>query len=123
MVQLIEREEAHAGIIRLRAEDAIQLDGVANRLVNLQAELRTVENQIELALGTLVGPVQSDGLFGDARGVFQKLQFVHQLVAFQLMLSAEGVRIGTLLNLAVTKAERGETGATCVTRLIDETAD
>ena len=67
--------------------------------------------------------MQSDGLLGDARGVFQKLQFIDQLVAFQLMLSTEGVRIGAFLNLAVTKAERGETGATCIACLIDETAD
>jgi hypothetical protein len=66
-IELIEREEAHAGVIRLRAQDAIQLDGVADGFVNLQPQLRAIENQIELALGTLVGRVQSDGLFGDAR--------------------------------------------------------
>src|SRR5678815_2271960 len=115
MVQLVQRQEAHAGVIRFRAEDAIQLDRVADGFVNLQPQLRAIENQIELAFGTLVGGVQRDGLFGDTRGVFQKLQFVYQLVAFQLMLTAEGIRVRALLNLALTKAERSKTGATGVT--------
>ena len=86
-------------------------------------ELRAVQNQVELALGALVGGVQRHGLFGDARRVLQQAQLVHQLVALQLILAAEGVRIGALLDLAVLVAERGEAGAREIARLVDDAAE
>ena len=70
--QLVEREEAHAGVIGLAAEHAVELDGVADGFVNLQAELRAVQNQVELAFGALVGGVQRHGFFGDARRVLEQ---------------------------------------------------
>ena len=111
VAQLVEREEAHAGVVGLAAQHAVELDGMADRFVNLQAELRAVQNQVELAFGTLIGGVQRHGLFGDARRVFEQAQFVHQFVALQLILAAEGVGVGALLDLAVLVAEGGEAGA------------
>ena len=76
MVQLVEREKAHARVVGFRAQHAIELDGMADGFVNLQAELAAVENQIERAFGTLIGRVQRDGFFGDARGILEQSQLV-----------------------------------------------
>ena len=67
--QLIDGEEAHARIVGLAAQNAIELDGMANRLVDLQSQLGAIEDQVEIALGALIGGVQGDGFFGDARGI------------------------------------------------------
>src|SRR5579872_1427383 len=60
LAELIEGEKTHARIIGLTAEDAVELDGVADRLVNLQGQLRAIQNQMEGALGALIGGVQRD---------------------------------------------------------------
>ena len=52
-----------------------------------------------------------------------RLQLVDQLVAFELILAAEGIRVGALLNLAVLVAERGDARAGEVAGLIDDAAD
>src|ERR1022692_2751059 len=39
VVELIEGEKAHAGVVGFAAEDAVELDGMADGFVNLQAEL------------------------------------------------------------------------------------
>src|ERR1035441_4512690 len=96
--QLIEREEAHARVVGLAAQDAVELDGMADRLVDLQSQLRAVEDEVELALGALIGAVQRDGFCGDARGVPDQVPLVDQLVALKLMLPAEGIRIRALLD-------------------------
>ena len=49
-VQLIERQEAHARVIRLGAKNAVQLDGVADGFMDLQGKLAAIENQIEISL-------------------------------------------------------------------------
>ena len=123
MAQLIEREEAHARVVGLAAQHAIELDGVADGFVNLQAQLRAVEDQVEFALGALVGLMQRHGLFGDARGVLQQAQLVHQFVAFQLELAAEGIGEGALLKIAVLVAGGRETRAREAARLIDYAAE
>src|ERR1039458_25706 len=87
--QLIEREEAHARVVGLAAQDAVELDGMADRLVDLQAQLRAVEDEVELALGALFGAVQRHGFFGDARGVPDQVPLVDQLVALKLMLRSK----------------------------------
>ena len=43
---------------------------MAHRFVNLQTQLRAVENNIERALRTLVGFEQRDGFFAHAAGIF-----------------------------------------------------
>jgi len=61
--------------------------------MNLQAELRTVEDDVKFSFWTLIGFVQRNGLFRDAPGVFYHLQFVNQLVSFVLPLAAIRIRI------------------------------
>ncbi len=100
VVQLVEREKAHARVVGLRTQHAIELDGMADGFVNLQSELAAIQDQIEAAFGALIGRVQRHGLFGDARRVLQQIEFVDQLVAFELVLAAEGIRIRALLDLA-----------------------
>ena len=55
VVQLVEGEEAHAGVVGFPAEDAVELNRMADGFVDLQAELAAVQDQIEFALGALVG--------------------------------------------------------------------
>ena len=98
MIQLVEREKAHARIIGLGTEHAIELDGMADGFVNLQPELAAIQDQVEAAFGALIGRVQRHGLFGHERRVRQQIQFVDQLVALELMLAAERIRIGALLD-------------------------
>ena len=64
--QLIHGEKTHAREIRFHAEDAVELDGMADGFVNLQPELRAAQNNRALAFGALRGGVQRDGLLGDA---------------------------------------------------------
>src|ERR1700722_5466823 len=55
VIQFIEREKAHARVIGLRAQHAIELDGMADGFVNLEPDLAAVQDQIEAALGALIG--------------------------------------------------------------------
>src|ERR1017187_2728696 len=121
--QLIEREEAHARVVGLAAQDAVELDGMADRLVDLQAQLRAVEDEVELALGALFGAVQSHGFFGDARGVPDQVPLVDQLGPLKLMLPAEGIRIRALLDLTVFVGQRLVADAAEVASLIDQAAE
>ena len=122
VIQLIQREEAHARVVGLAAQHAIEFDRVADGFVNLQAQLRAVQNQVEFAFGTLVGGVQRHRLFGDPRRVLQQAQLVHQFVALQLILSAEGVGERALLDLAVLVAQRRKARAGETASLIDHGA-
>ncbi len=76
---------------------------MADGFVNLQAELRAVQDDRLRALGRLRRGMQRDGFFGDARRVAHKIERFDQLVARQLMLPAETIRIGTLLNFVAGK--------------------
>ena len=98
LAQLLEREEAHAREIRFHAQHAVEFDGMADGFVNLQAELRAFENDGALAFGTLRGFVQRDGLFGDALRVADQIERFDQFVAGKLMLAAEAIGIGALLD-------------------------
>ena len=69
--QLVESEKRRAGKIGFHAEHAVELDGVADRLVNLQAELRAIEHDVVRAFGTLVRRMQRDGLLCDLLCVLQ----------------------------------------------------
>ena len=96
--QLVEREERGAGEVRFHAQHAIKFDGMPDGFVDLQPELRAIENDVEHAFGTLVGVMQSHGFFGDAAGILDEVQFINQFVSFVLPLSAERIRIRPLLN-------------------------
>ena len=96
---------------------------MADRLVNLQSQLRAIEDQVELAFRALIGAVQRDGFFGDARGVSDEIPLVDQLVAFELMLTAKGIRIRALLDLAILISRRRVADAADVAGLVDEAAE
>src|ERR1700722_738554 len=101
--QLVDCEKGSAGEIRFHAEYAIQFNGVSDRFMDLQTELRAVKNHIEHAFGTLVGMMQRDRFFGDSPGVLHQLQLFNQLVALILPLPAIRSRIRSLLNFAPGK--------------------
>src|SRR5579859_2624693 len=121
-VQLVERQKAHARVVGFGAKHAVQLNWMADRFMNLQPELRAVQNQIEAPLRALVGRVQRHRFLGHARSIFEQLQLFHQFVALQLVLPAERVGVRALLDFAVAKAVRRESRAARVARLIDQTA-
>src|SRR5450755_2861645 len=70
-----------------------------DRFVNLQSQLRAVENNVENALWALIRAVQCDRLFSNPAGVFQQLEFVDEFISFVLPLASKRIRIGALLNL------------------------
>src|SRR5271157_1320559 len=123
VVELVECEKARAGVVGFAAEDAVELDGMADGFVNLQAELRAIEDQVKLTFRALRGGVQRHGFFGDARGMAQQVELSHQLVAFQLVLAADGVGERALLDFAVLVAESGEARAAGGAGLIDQAAE
>ncbi len=103
LAQLFGREETHAREIRFHAQDAVELDGMADGFVDLQAELRAIEDDRALPFGALRGGMQRDGLFGDALRVADKVERFDQLVAREHVLPAEAIRIGALLNFVAGK--------------------
>src|SRR5579864_1558625 len=50
IVQLVEGQEAHAGVVGLRTQHAIQLNRVPDRFMDLEPDLAAVQNQIEASL-------------------------------------------------------------------------
>ena len=72
--------------------------------VNLQSELRAVENNRPRAFRALRGFVQSHRFFADAVGVARQVHGLNQFVTLQSVLAAEAVGIRALLNLVVGKA-------------------
>ncbi len=119
LAQFLGGEERHAGEVGFHAEHAIEFDRMSNRFVDLQSELRRIENDVVIALRTLIGFVQGDGFFRDASSVLQQLQFFDQFVAFVLPLTAERVRIRALHDLASGERVRGVTGADSRLHLVD----
>ncbi len=121
--KFFECEKTHAREICLHAEHSIELDGVADGFVNLQAELRAVENDCLRALGRLRRRMQRDRFFGDARGVPNQVERFHQLVARELVLPAKAVRIRTFLNLVPGKRGRDDSRAGLHLDLMDNRPD
>src|SRR6266478_1051066 len=69
LAQFFEREETHARKICFHAQDAIELDRMADGFVNLQAELRAAQNERTCASGSLRCRMQRDSFLGDTRCV------------------------------------------------------
>src|SRR5581483_12135637 len=92
---------------------------MSNRLVNLQRQLRALEDDVERALRTLLRLVQRYTFLGDAACILQQLELVDQFVAFVLPLSTERTGIGTLLNIAPGKGICGVTSSRRVLGLVD----
>src|SRR4029077_8954725 len=109
--ELVQGEKAHAGEIRFHAEDAVELDGMADGFVNLQAELAAFKNDGARALGTLRGLMQSDRFLGNRAGVADEVHGFDGLVALEGVLAAEAIRVGALLDFVVGKAGGDDAGA------------
>src|SRR6185437_3201595 len=77
---------------------------MADGFVNLQAELRAIENNRALPFGTRSGVVQRDAFLGDARRVPKQIEFLDKFVAAQHVLPAETIRIRALLNFLSRKS-------------------
>src|SRR6185503_20625378 len=67
-LELVGGEEARARVRGLGAEHSIELGGMAARLVDLQVELRRVEDDREPARWALWRGQELDGLFGERSG-------------------------------------------------------
>ncbi len=103
--QLFYSKKTHACEIRFLPQYAIELDGMADGLVNLQAQLRRAENNSARAFGTLCGGMQRDSLLAGTLRVADKIKRFDQLISLEGVLSAEAVWIRALLNFAI--GERG----------------
>ena len=123
MRELIERQEAHAREIRFHAEDAIEFDGMADGFVNLQAELRAVQNDRARAFRALRGRMQRDGFFGDALRVAGQIERFDQFVAREHVLAAKAIRIGALLNFAARETGGDDSRARLHFHLMNRGAD
>src|SRR6202453_2690036 len=77
-----------------------------NRFMDLQSKLRTIQNQIESALRTLICLVQRDSLFGNLASILDEIRLFNELISFVLPLSAERIRIRTLLDLIAVECVR-----------------
>src|SRR5688572_9472173 len=88
--------------------------------MDLETELAAVENQIERALGTQVRRMECHSLPSDSWRVCEQIQLAHQLIALQLILPPERIRIRTLLYLVVFERVRGEAGPRCGTSLVND---
>src|SRR5215467_2854426 len=82
---------------------------MANRFVDLQAQLAATQDQRAGLFRTLRRIMQGYCLFGDTGGVLQQVQRFHQLIAAQNVLPAETVRVGALLDSVALEASRGDT--------------
>src|SRR5439155_16546102 len=98
LVQLIERQKTCPCEIRFLTENPVKFDRMADRFVNLQAELASVEEKRSSFLGALCCRVQRDRLLGHARSVPQQFKGLDQFISCQCVLTAKTIRVGALLN-------------------------
>jgi len=105
---LIERQEGRAGVRGLLAEDAVELDGVAARLVNLQRELGVADDEGGLGRGANLRRQDLRGLFRDARGVPEQVQAADVLVARGREVTPERIGIGTGLDVLLGDGGRDD---------------
>src|SRR5664280_1895023 len=75
-------------------------------LVDLQRELRRVENDIERAFGTLRSRMQRDRLLGNFGGMLQQPQLLDKFIPSALELAAVRVGIRALLDFRTLKRIR-----------------
>ena len=119
LAQLVQRKKRCAGKVCFHPQNPIKFDGVSDGFMNLEPKLRTVEDNREHAFRTLLRLVQCYCFFADAPGVLQQLEFVNQLVALVLPLSAVRSGVGPLLDIVSREGVSGVTGAGRVLGLMD----
>src|SRR5262249_47716603 len=91
--------EARPGVAGLGAEDPIELGRVTAALVDLEVELRRVEDDGEATGRALRRAEQSDRLLGERPGAAGEVEAADVLVAGGLERSAVGVRVAPALVL------------------------
>ena len=106
---VVGREERRSGVRLLHAEDAVELDGVADRFVHLEDDLRRVEDDGRHLARAFGRPQQRDGLAGDALRLLREAQRADVLVPGGPDMAPKRVGKGPTLHLAV--ADRGELDA------------
>ena len=116
--ELGEVEPGRAGVGRLPAEDAVELDGVADGLVDLQRHLLAAEDQRRLAARARRRRQQGPRLLGDAGGVGLEVDLVDELPPPRAVLAA-GRRVRAALRLAVADRRRHDPGAALAHALVD----
>src|SRR5207248_4429 len=110
-VQLIESQKARAGEIGFLAEDTVQLDGVANRFVNLQAELAGTQDKRADFFRALRGRMERGGFFGDDGSISHQIERIDEFISLESMLAAKTIRIRSLLNFLALKRSSGNATA------------
>ena len=93
--------EAGAGICGLGSVDAVELGGVAAGLMNLERQLRGIEDDGLATRRAVLGAKEGAGLLGHPRCVGGELHRLHQLPAALAHFAAEGVGIAALLQLVL----------------------
>src|SRR3989338_3037619 len=117
--ELVEGEEAHPGEVRLHPQHAVELDGMADGLVDLQAELGALEEDGAVPFRALGRLVQRYGFLAHAPGVLDELQALDELVARRGVLPAEGVRVAALLDFILGKRSGDQARAGVNLGLVD----
>src|SRR5258708_6527338 len=103
LVQLVERQKTCAGEIRFLTKNTVQLDGMADRFVDLQPELAAAEDEGADLFRALRSGMKRDDLFRDDRRVFHQIERFNEFVTLQRMLAAKTAGIRTLLNFFILK--------------------
>src|SRR6266850_282276 len=98
MIELVERQKTGARKIGFLAKNPIELDGVPDGFVNLQAELASAEDDRSRFLRALRSGVQRRGFFRDDGRVAEQIKRFDELVTLERVLSTETIRVGALLN-------------------------
>ncbi len=109
--QLVESQKRGAGEIGFHTQHAVEFDRMPHRLMNLQPQLRAVEDDVVLALRSLIRLEQRDGFFAYPTRIFQQLQLADQFVSFVLPLPAIRIGIRPLLDFVSGKRMRRITRA------------
>src|SRR5260370_40157972 len=123
LVQLIESQKTCASEIRFLAEDAVQLDGVTDRFVNLQAELAAAEDEGANLFRALRRGMKRGGFFGDDGRVSEQIEGFDKLVTLQGMLAAKTIGIRAFLNFFLLKRRGGNSAPGNHLALVNARAD
>ena len=107
----LRRHPARARVGRLVEQDPVELECVADRLVDLQRQLVAREHERGPAGRALRCRQQHQGLLGDARRVRRELEPDHVLEPGQRGRAAMRARVGARLQLALEGRVRDDAGA------------
>ena len=105
------REEGGAGVGRLHAQHPVELDGVPDRLVDLERDLAPVEDEGRDVGRALVGRQQLRRLVGHPGGLADEVEPADELEALGGVVAAEGVGVRAVLDLGLADHRRLDAGA------------